>query len=110
MSNKLCHINDLNDPGAKGFDFETPVFVVKKDNQVYGYINKCPHTGVNLEWQENDFLNIDKTFIQCSVHGAIFSIESGSCIQGPCNGIGLKAIDLLIDDNGDIHLHSKQTD
>ena len=104
MSNKLCHISELNDPGAMGFDLEPPVFIVRKNDHVYGYINKCPHTGVNLEWQEHDFLNIDKTFIQCSLHGAIFSIESGSCIHGPCNGTGLKSIELNIDDNGDIHL------
>ena len=104
MSNKLCHINDLSDSEARGFDLEPPVFIVKKDNQIYAYINKCPHAGVNLEWQENDFLNIDKTFIQCSVHGAIFSIESGTCIQGPCNGSGLTSVKLLIDDNGDIYL------
>lgn len=104
MKNKLCHINDLADPDARGFKQEPPVFIVKKDNQVFGYINKCPHTGVNLEWQEHDFLNIDKTYIQCSMHGAIFSIESGSCIHGPCNGSGLTRINLSVDDEGNIHL------
>ena len=104
MSTKLCHLDELSDPGSKGFDLEPPVFIVKKNSQVYGYLNHCPHTGVNLEWLPNDFLNIDKTCIQCSLHGATFTIESGSCIQGPCNGTGLTPVNLTIDSDGYIKL------
>ena len=77
--------------------------LVKKDSQVYGYKNKCPHAGVNLEWQPDDFLNLEKALIQCSVHGAQFMIESGRCISGPCNGDYLDSIELEIDEAGDIY-------
>ena len=109
MTEKLCNINDISDPGAKGFEIarkrnELLIFLVKKDNQVYAYENKCPHAGVNLEWRPDDFLDMDNTFIQCSVHGALFVIDSGDCAGGPCNGQGLKSLDIKIDDNGDIYL------
>lgn len=107
---KLCHINELDDPGAKGFEItrnglELAFFIVKKDNQVYGYQNKCPHAGINLEWRPDDFLDMDKALIQCSVHGALFQIESGDCVAGPCNGNNLQPVQLEVEQNGDIFLN-----
>jgi len=109
MTNKLCNITDIEDPGAKGFQFdpnnnEKNIFLIKKDDKIYGYKNKCPHAGVNLEWQPDDFLDMDKALIQCSVHGAIFTIETGECVGGPCNGNNLQAIAINVDSNGDIFL------
>jgi len=108
-TNALCHINDITDPGAKGFEIKQdgkilPLFVVKKDAQVYAYKNECPHARVNLEWQEDDFLDMDKALIQCSVHGALFVIESGDCAGGPCNGQGLQSIKIRTNDEGLIFL------
>lgn len=109
MSEPLCHINDITDPGAKGFKIkqkraERLVFLVKKEGQVYAYENHCPHAGINLEWQEDDFLDINKEHIQCSVHGALFQIENGDCMGGPCNGEGLTPASINVDDQGNIQL------
>ncbi len=109
MSDILCNINDITDPGAKGFKLkqgrnELLVFVVKKEGQIYGYENACPHAGINLEWQEDDFLDINKEHIQCSVHGALFKIENGDCMGGPCNGEGLTPVNLTQDEQGNISL------
>lgn len=56
MNKHLCHINDISDPGSKGFTLtrngkEYLIFIVKKENQLYAYENSCPHAGINLEWQ-----------------------------------------------------------
>jgi nitrite reductase/ring-hydroxylating ferredoxin subunit len=109
MNTKLCNINDIEDPGSKGFTVGSGrrtrnIFIVKQAGQVYGYNNKCPHANINLEWLDDEFLDNDKTLIQCSVHGALFYIDSGDCAGGPCNGHGLKKIDLSINQNGDIFL------
>lgn len=111
MTEKLCHIDDIADPGARGFELmrdnqEYLMFLVKRDGQVYGYRNKCPHAGVNLEWREDDFLDMDKAWIQCSVHGAMFVIETGECAGGPCNGKGLEALDIQVDEAGNIFLNN----
>lgn len=114
MTQKLCHMNDLDDPDSRGFELEQDdgeeflLFLVKKDGQVYGYKNKCPHAGVNLEWQPNQFLDLEKSMIQCSMHGALFQIESGRCVSGPCNGDYLDSIDLDIDDKGNIFFRAIQ--
>lgn len=109
MSETLCHIDDINDPGAKGFKLkqrrrERLVFVVKKDGEVYAYENECPHAGINLEWQEDDFLDMNNEHIQCSVHGALFKIENGDCMGGACNGEGLTPAEISVDEEGNISL------
>jgi nitrite reductase/ring-hydroxylating ferredoxin subunit len=109
MTQRLCHRDDIAEPGAKGFELERDnreflMFLVKKDGQVFGYENRCPHAGVNLEWRPDDFLDMDGALIQCSVHGALFLIESGECVGGPCNGQGLTPVPIRVDDQGDIHL------
>lgn len=85
----VCNVSDLADGQAKGFtpDGEREnngVFVVQRDGQIYGYYNRCPHTGINLNWMPDQFLDLDGRFIQCSVHGALFRVEDGMCVWGPC--------------------------
>lgn len=109
MHHKLCNIIDIEEPGSKGFEIGSGrkarnIFIIKKDGQVYGYNNECPHAGINLEWQPDEFLDNENALIQCSVHGALFHIDSGDCAGGPCNGNGLQKINLTIDDSGDIYL------
>lgn len=114
MTIKLCHVNELDDPGSKGFELEQDngdellLFLIKKQGQIFGYKNKCPHGGVNLEWQKDEFLDLEKNLIQCSMHGALFQIESGRCVSGPCNGDYLDPIELAIDDEGNIHYSTNQ--
>lgn len=109
MNHKICNINDIEDLGSKGFEIGSgrksqKIFLIKKDGQIYGYNNKCPHAGINLEWQPDEFLDNDKALIQCSVHGALFHIDTGDCAGGPCNGNGLEKMNLSVDSSGDIYL------
>ncbi len=79
------------------------IFVVHKDGSFFAYYNTCPHTGATLEWQENQFLDMDNTLIQCATHDALFIIDTGECIAGPCTGDSLEALPLIIESN-QIHL------
>lgn len=67
----------------------TPFFVIFRNKKLGAYVNSCPHTGAPLEWQKNQFLDLEKNFIECSLHGALFEIDSGLCIHGPCEGDNL---------------------
>ena len=69
-----------------------------KEGAYSAYINSCPHTGINLEWQEDQFLDMDNMFIQCSTHDALFEIDTGVCVAGPCVGDQLQAVELVIED------------
>lgn len=91
----LCRLEEIEDPGARGFELEGPqgeIFAVRLDSDVFAYRNRCPHTGVNLNWQPNQFLNADGALIQCAIHGAQFRIEDGLCVWGPCTGESLEAL------------------
>lgn len=104
----LCHSSDIPDPGSKGFEVKIKrktqgIFVVHKDGSFYAYRNQCPHTGASLEWQEDQFLDMDNALIQCAVHDALFLIDSGECIAGPCSGDQLEPLPLEIS-NGELYL------
>lgn len=98
---QLCHIDAIEEDQSLGFEINEDLkgFVVKKDGEIYVYQNKCPHLGIDLEWKENEFLDMDAMFIQCSTHGALFEIDSGKCIAGPCQGDSLTPLEFEI--NGD---------
>lgn len=90
---RLCHIDDIEEGKTRGFDVgELKVIALKKEGIVYLYVNRCPHLGLNLEFQPDDFLNYDETYIQCSTHGAMFTLETGECVLGPCKGESLEGI------------------
>ncbi|HYW90948.1 MAG TPA: Rieske (2Fe-2S) protein [Gammaproteobacteria bacterium] len=85
----LCDLAELPDPGSRGFMAGRGrdglgFFIVRRGDEIYGYVNSCPHLGVNLEWVPDRFLNPERTRIQCSLHMAQFRIEDGYCLWGPC--------------------------
>ncbi len=47
---------------------------------------------------EHDFLDMDGALIQCSTHGALFEIESGHCLAGPCQGDRLTPVPFAEED------------
>lgn len=101
MPNKvLFHLSDLREGMALSFPVnQSRGFAVRKEGKVYAYINKCPHLGIPLEWQENDFLDANSELIQCSSHGALFAIDTGECISGPCTGDTLTPLSIVVEDD-----------
>jgi nitrite reductase/ring-hydroxylating ferredoxin subunit len=101
----LCHLDDIADPGAKGFVFgggaeRWEMFVVRRGALVRAYENACPHQGTPLEMFADRFLTADRSLILCTTHGARFRIEDGHCVAGPCKGDHLRPVALRIDDTG----------
>lgn len=96
----LCRIDDIADPGAKGFEIEgrAPLFVVRHRDRLFGYVNICPHMRTTLDWKPDAFLNFEKTLILCATHGALFRIEDGYCVAGPCPGRSLAPVALRVED------------
>jgi nitrite reductase/ring-hydroxylating ferredoxin subunit len=92
----LCRLDDIPDGGSNGFVAAMPSGVrkaflaVRKGAHAYVYVNSCPHTGAPLDFHPGQFLNLGKTLIMCSTHGALFRIEDGFCLSGPCAGKSLE--------------------
>ena len=94
------HTTDIPEDGSKGFECNgEKYFAVKKQAKIYVYKNSCPHIGVALDWVEDQFLDSSKTMIQCANHGALFVIENGACVAGPCSGKKLTSVTFTITDN-----------
>ena len=97
----LCPSATLAEGASLGFEQDgARVFAVRRGGQVYAYKNRCPHRGVPLEWQPNQFLDPSASLIQCATHAALFLIETGECVAGPCAGKFLTALDCHEDNQG----------
>ena len=101
---RLCALTDIPEGGAKGFA-QHKLFALKKQGKIYLYRNACPHLGIPLEWVEDQFLDSSQSMIQCANHAALFVIETGKCVAGPCSGKKLQPLTHHIIE-GDIYLSS----
>ncbi len=73
------------------------IFVVRHGGRVVAYENSCPHTGSPLDWRPGGFFDVAKEHILCATHGALFRIEDGYCLAGPCAGQSLKPVAITIE-------------
>ncbi|TMV87451.1 Rieske 2Fe-2S domain-containing protein [Thioclava sp. BHET1] len=97
----LCRLNELIDGASHGFDplseGRDTMFVVRQGERVFGWRNSCPHYDhARMAWKKDEFLNGDKSHIVCGAHGALFEIDTGTCILGPCIGRSLTPVALTI--------------
>jgi nitrite reductase/ring-hydroxylating ferredoxin subunit len=106
----ICALNDIQSQKAAGFNLmvieegeQRPLslVIVRWGRQVFGYVNKCPHDGVKLDWERNQFLDGNGLRLMCGKHGAMFELGTGICTEGPCKGRTLKPVALEVID-GDI--------
>lgn len=93
----LCRLADLPEAGAREFSAETvdgilELFVIRRGRCVHGYVNSCPHTGAPLNWSPDVFRAADGRHIQCTTHDALFTVEEGRCVAGPCPGSRLTSV------------------
>ncbi len=85
---KLCQLGDLTI--GKGRLLKAGnhhLILVRTDSHtVHLYLNRCPHLGIPLAWQDSQLMSPDGTALQCGSHGALFVPASGFCTSGPCAG------------------------
>ena len=59
-------------------------FALRIDGRVVAYLNRCAHVPTEMDWQPGQFLDSERQFIVCSIHGATYEPETGRCVGGPC--------------------------
>jgi nitrite reductase/ring-hydroxylating ferredoxin subunit len=67
-------------------------FALRFDGKPVAYLNRCVHVPTEMDWQEGEFLDIDKRWILCSIHGAAYEPADGRCVGGPCGRGKLTAV------------------
>jgi len=97
VSRRLCRLEEIPEPGSRGFRLGTggearALFIVRHQGRVVAYENVCPHVGSPLDWVPDRFLDFERRYILCATHGALFRIEDGHCIEGPCAGKALTPV------------------
>lgn len=73
-------------------------FVLRYDGVVVGYLNRCVHVPAEMDWQEGHFLDADRQFIVCAIHGASYEPGDGRCVGGPCGRGRLTALTVREED------------
>ena len=99
MNEKLCSLDDIPEGESKGFEVavdgeSVQLFIVRKSDAIFGYLNDCPHIGTPLNWKNTRFLTMDGSQIVCATHGALFRIKDGHCTAGPCIGMNLERVEI----------------
>ena len=99
----LCRLEEIADPGARGFSFREGEmlfmgFVVRAGGLVRGYVDRCPHAGMPLAVMEDRYLTRERDLILCSAHGALFRAFDGVCVAGPCAGKALSEWPMTVAD------------
>jgi nitrite reductase/ring-hydroxylating ferredoxin subunit len=96
----VCHRQDLAGVEARGYavmtECEHGIFIVPRAGMFYGYLNRCPHRGLPLNWLPDRFLDTSGTYIQCANHDALFTVTEGRCVAGPCAGASLTPVRLVL--------------
>ena len=97
----ICGSTALRDAGP-GVRFEVeyfgeaaPAFLVRWEGRVYGYLNRCAHMPMELDWNPGDFFGIEARDLVCSTHGAVYAVTDGRCLGGPCAGAPLVRLDVV---------------
>ncbi len=85
----LCDLASIPDGGSRGYAVDpeaayADLVLVRRGERVHAFRNRCPHTGAPMEWVPHRFLDTTGDYIQCGLHAALFRIEDGYCIAGPC--------------------------
>ena len=107
---RLCATSELPEGQSRGFTAgELQIIAVRRDGRAYLYENRCPHRGVPLEWLPDRFLDDSGSLLQCATHGALFLIENGECVSGPCPGQSLQPV-AFEERDGEVWLTSPATD
>lgn len=95
----LCPLSDIADGGSAGFTVgKTMVMVIRRGDDAFVYVNSCPHIGSPLDFTPGRFLDAAGKYILCSTHGALFRIDDGFCVSGPCAGGRLTRIKAAVRD------------
>ncbi len=98
----LCELTDIEDGMAKEFCYRSgtdfhDIFIQRKEMDIFAYLNICPHAGTPLNMEEGAFMERSGTYLMCHTHGALFQLDDGLCVAGPCNGARLQSVDIKVE-------------
>ena len=97
----LCASAELEESGkAHVFDvllWRRPAhaFALRFEGRVVAYMNRCAHVPTEMDWRPGEFLDDERRYILCSMHGAVYEPATGRCVGGPCPGARLMPVPVV---------------
>jgi nitrite reductase/ring-hydroxylating ferredoxin subunit len=93
----LGPLGEIADGAAKEYVFGRgttvfSMFVVRRSDAVFGYLNICPHYSSPLNNRAGEFLSDDRSHIRCTMHFAEYRIEDGFGVAGAGEGCWLDPV------------------
>jgi nitrite reductase/ring-hydroxylating ferredoxin subunit len=95
---RICAADEMIEGGkgirrdAIGRDGAAVVFFVRYAGEPHGYLNRCAHVPMELDWSEGEFFESSGLYLMCATHGAIYEPDTGKCVGGPCRGARLRKV------------------
>ena len=105
---RLCHSDDVAEGEARGVGplegSKRKVIIVRRNGALHAWLDACPHysTGTPMAWKTDAYLNGERTHLTCHSHNALFEMDTGACVLGPCLGQSLTRIEIAVGQAGDV--------
>ncbi len=102
MRIQVARADVVPERGALKFSFtrggypETGI-LARHDGRLVAYVNRCRHQPYPLDWDDGKFYSIDREHLVCRTHGALYDPASGLCVLGPCAGLGLEPLRVVVE-------------
>jgi nitrite reductase/ring-hydroxylating ferredoxin subunit len=98
----LCALADIPDGGGREWvrgagETALRVLLLRRETTVWGYLNRCPHFSLPLNYEPDTFCTYDAQSVMCAHHSAMFRFDDGACYDGPCLGHRLMAVPVRCD-------------
>lgn len=94
----ICESSEIEE-GGRGVRFpltaageDVTGFVIRFEGKVHGYLNRCAHVPMELDWNPGEFFESGGLYLMCATHGALYEPDTGKCAGGPCRGGKLMSI------------------
>lgn len=104
VTRPLCRMEDLPEGRSRGFDpldeGRDTMFIVRRGDALHAWRNHCPHYDdrARMAWKKDEFLDPSGRKIMCFAHSAVFEIDTGECVLGPCLGQRLTPVQVEVRD------------
>ena len=77
---------------------EEECLLVRFEGKAYAYINRCVHMPRPLDCEQDVVFDEAGRHLRCSMHGIVYTPETGTSVSAMCTGEQLRAVSLYEED------------
>jgi len=74
------------------------LLLLGSDGEPRAYVNRCRHLPIPIDAGSRSYLTNDKQHLLCGTHGALYQLDDGKCVAGPCLHMELERLPIEIED------------